>query len=41
MYDFDKRMELVGQMTDNILKKGVIKDREKAEQIAKRWMRYN
>ena len=40
-YDFDKRMQLIDQMAENIMKKGMVKDRQRAEQIARRWLRYN
>lgn len=39
--DFDKRMQLIDEIADNILRKGTVKDRQRAEQIAKRWIRYN
>lgn len=38
--EFGKRMSLINEMTDNIMKKGIVKSKFQAEQIARRWIKY-
>ncbi len=40
-FEFKRRMSLIDEMTENILKKGIIKDKNQAETIARRWVKYN
>jgi hypothetical protein len=35
---FEKRLELIENITRNILSKGEIKNRDEAESIARRWI---
>ncbi len=37
----EKKLEVLGHIRENILRGGIVKDPERAEEIARRWMNYS
>lgn len=37
----EKKIELLNHIRENILRESIVKDPERAEEIARRWMNYN